>query len=73
MAERYRGGGLGYGEAKKILTERIQEYFAPLRTRRAALQEQPERLEKILQQGAARARAEIQKTLQAARRAIGLE
>lgn len=72
MAERYQRGGLGYGEVKKALIERMQKYFEPFRLRREAWQQDPERLEQILLQGAARARVEISKTLQAARRAVGL-
>ncbi|MBU4199684.1 MAG: tryptophan--tRNA ligase [Verrucomicrobia bacterium] len=73
MAGRYRAGGLGYGEVKKALWERMQAHFEPLRKEREALQQEPGRVDRILRQGAARARDEIQKTLKAARRAVGLE
>ncbi|MBI2441937.1 MAG: tryptophan--tRNA ligase [Lentisphaerae bacterium] len=73
MAERYRAGGLGYGEVKEALFEKIQAAFAPFRRRREELEKDPQQVEEILQRGAARAREELRKTLKAARRAVGLE
>lgn len=73
MAARYRAGGLGYGEVKKALLERLSAYFDPFRKQRSALEADPGRVERILREGAARARAEIAKTLKAARKAVGLE
>ncbi len=73
MADRYRAGGFGYGEAKKALWVKIQETLAPFRHRREELARQPDFVESILRQGAARARAEARRTLAAARRAMGLD
>jgi len=73
MAARYRAGGLGYGEVKQALYEHFWTYFEPFRQRRTQYQNNPERVEQILQCGAARAREELRKTLKAARRAVGLE
>ena len=72
MAARYRAGHFGYGTAKKALADLYERTFAPMRERRTALARDPERVEAILQAGAARARAEARKTLDAARRAVGL-
>jgi tryptophanyl-tRNA synthetase len=72
MATRYRAGHFGYGNAKKALADLYERTFAPMRERRAALARDPDRVEAILQAGAARARAEARKTLDAARRAVGL-
>lgn len=71
MADRYRAGGLGYGEMKKALFDLLWSYFEPFRRRREELAEVPARVEDILRDGAARARAAIAPTLQAARRAAG--
>jgi len=73
MAERYRAGGMGYGEAKKALAEKFEAHFEPFRARRAGLESRPDEVEDILRDGAARARAAIQPVLRAARHAIGLE
>ncbi|MDD5706339.1 MAG: tryptophan--tRNA ligase [Kiritimatiellae bacterium] len=72
LAARYRAGNFGYGTAKKALAEAFETAFAPLRRKRAELAAQPERVEAILQAGAARARAEARRTLDAARRAVGI-
>ena len=73
MAARYRAGGLGYGEVKKALAEKFLNAFEPFRRRREELQKDLGQVEQILQRGARRAREEIHKTLNAARRAVGLE
>ncbi len=72
LAARYRAGNFGYGSAKKALADIYEQTFAPMRERRATLARDPARVEAILQEGAARARAEARKTLDAARRAVGL-
>ena len=73
MAARYRAGGFGYGTAKKELLAKINEHFAPMREKRAELEKNPDFVNDVLRQGAEKARAETRKTLQAARRAVGLE
>ena len=73
LAARYRAGGMGYGTAKKELADQFEALFAPLRERRAELAAHPDDVEDILRAGAEKARAEAQKTLHAARRAVGLE
>jgi len=73
LAERYRSGGFGYGDAKKKLFETVWTHFEPFRQRRAELEKDPAFVESVLQDGAARARAEARRTLKAARRAMGLD
>jgi len=70
--ERARAGGLGYGDVKKDLLARLMDYFEPMRTRRAALEEKPEEVETILRDGAERARALATPVLEACRGAAGL-
>jgi tryptophanyl-tRNA synthetase len=73
MAELYRRGGFGYGEVKKALVEAAVAFFADARTRRAALEGDPARIEAILAAGAAKARAKARAVLDRARRACGLD
>jgi len=73
LAQRYRAGGTGYGDAKKALFEALWEYFAPFRRKREELVRNPEYVDGVLRDGAARAQAEARKTLAAARRAVGLD
>jgi tryptophanyl-tRNA synthetase len=73
MAARYREGGYGYGDAKKALFDVIWERLAPFRARREELAANPDHVQAVLRDGAARARAEAARTLAAARRAMGLD
>jgi tryptophanyl-tRNA synthetase len=73
LAARYRAGGIGYGEVKKMLLEKINAYFGPFRERRKPLAAHPEQVEAILQRGAQRARAEARKTMTLVRQAVGMK
>ena len=72
MAELYRRGGFGYGEVKKSLVAAAAAYFADARSRRAALEADPARMEAILAAGAAKARVKAREVLDRARTACGL-
>ncbi len=73
LAQRFRQGGVGYAEVKKMIFEKCWEYFAPYRQCRSELERRPGEIERVLQDGALRARTEAKKTLIAARKAVGLE
>lgn len=73
MADRYRAGGYGYGDAKKALLAALKAHFAPFREKREALAADPEYVSGILKAGAERARREARATLNAARQALGLD
>lgn len=70
--QRYRQGGMGYGDAKKRLAELVNETFAPYRERREELSADMDYVEQVLQDGAARARALAKPVLAEARKASGL-
>lgn len=72
LAQRYRAGGLGYGEVKKMLFARMWEYFAPYRKRRQELADNLDYVRQVLKKGADKARAEAVKTLQLVRDRVGL-
>jgi tryptophanyl-tRNA synthetase len=71
--DRLRAGGLGYGDLKKALFENYWNYFAAARARRAELAAQPDYIEKVLADGAAKARNVAQKVLKRAKIASGLD
>lgn len=71
--DRLRAGGLGYGDLKKALFEHTWEFFAPARARRAEFAANPDHVEAVLKDGAARARRVASAVLQRARKACGLE
>jgi len=54
---------MGYGEAKKLLLEKIDAYFGPARVRRKELAANPQQVEEVLKRGAQKARAEAQQTM----------
>jgi tryptophanyl-tRNA synthetase len=73
IAERYRAGGMGYGEVKKALLEKIDAYFVPMRQRRKDLAQKPDYVEDVLRKGAERARTEARQTLAQIREAVGMK
>lgn len=73
LAARYRAGGMGWGEAKGLLLEKIEGYFAPARERRKQLAADPATAEAALKDGAERARGEARQTLALVRAAIGMK
>ncbi|HET7064184.1 MAG TPA: tryptophan--tRNA ligase [Rudaea sp.] len=64
--------GIGWGDAKQKLFERIDTELAPMRERYEALIAQPGEIEKTLKAGAQRARALSQPLLARLRDAVGL-
>ncbi|MBC7965323.1 MAG: tryptophan--tRNA ligase [Fuerstia sp.] len=72
LAERYRAGGMGYGEAKETLYQAAITHFGNAFERRTQLEKSPEVVEDILREGARRARAKAQAVLERVRSACGL-
>ena len=68
---RLRAGGLGYGDLKKALFENYWNYFAEARKKRAELAANLDHVNKVLADGAAKARAMAQEVLKRARKAGG--
>lgn len=65
--------GLGWGEAKKQLFEVANEYLKPMREKYFYYQSHRDEVDKILEEGAAKARIIARKTLARVRKAIGVE
>ena len=72
MAERYRAGGYGYGHAKMELKDKIEDFFADARAKRASYDERPDEVEDILREGAKRAREIAREVTERARTACGV-
>jgi tryptophanyl-tRNA synthetase len=70
---RLRAGGMGYGDLKKALFEYYWNYFAPARARRAELAANLDYVNRVLKDGAERARAAASGVIKRARKACGLE
>jgi tryptophanyl-tRNA synthetase len=65
-------GGIGWGEAKQVLFERVEADVAPMRERYEVLMARPDDMEDILQAGAAKARAIAGPLVETLREAVGL-
>jgi len=72
MFARARAGGLGYGDIKKDLLERLLAHFADARERRASFESRPDDVSDILAAGAERARALAAPVMDACRAAAGV-
>ncbi|MEZ6122524.1 MAG: hypothetical protein R3C49_05030 [Planctomycetaceae bacterium] len=72
LADRYRAGGMGYGEAKNALYEAATDVFGPAFERRADLETRPDDVEDILKQGALTARRKALEVIERVRSACGL-
>ncbi|MBE6378201.1 MAG: tryptophan--tRNA ligase [Lentisphaerae bacterium] len=73
MKEKYRAGNYGYGHAKQELFEKMWEFFAPMRARRAELEANMDFVEELLRKNGERARAAANVTLDKVRKAVGLK
>lgn len=72
LRDRYLAGGMGYGEAKQALFEKYWEYFEPYRERRDELENNPEEVEQVLIDGAAKAKELAVDMLVRVKQAVGL-
>lgn len=70
--QHFNNCSIRYGDFKKQLAEDMVLFINPIRTRTQELTNDPSTLQKILQQGAEKARISASETLAAARKAIGI-
>jgi len=71
MREQF-ANGVAWGEAKKQLFELVNAQLADARDRYEILMQDPAKIEKILQQGAEKARTESQALIAKVRHAVGI-
>jgi len=72
LTKKYKKGGFGYGDAKKILLQKLLDYFAPFRQKRIELAGDLGYVKEVLRKGAEKARMTSNKTLANVKKAIGL-
>jgi len=72
MQERFLKGGTGYGDFKKQLFEKLWEYCAPMRKRRAEILADKSYIDNVLTRGAQRANEIADKVMKRVRSAVGL-
>ena len=72
MVADFKRGGMGYGDFKKRLLQAVTDHFAPFRERRLEITADPKYVDRVLAEGAEKARAVARKTLARVRDAVGL-
>jgi len=72
-AEGCRTAGIGCRDCKRALKESVEASLQPIRERRRALEEDPSRVDAILEEGAMRARETARPTMRRVRGAMGLQ
>ena len=72
LAEKFRAGGMGYGDAKKQLFEMLWEYFTPYRTKREELVKNLDFVTALRRKGAEKARAVASDTMSRVRKLVGV-
>ena len=72
LEAQYRAGGMGYGDAKKVLADVVERLMGPARERREQLARHPDDLEDVLVAGAKKARAIACEVMADVRSACGI-
>ncbi len=73
METAFQEGGVGYGDFKKRLFEKLWDYFEPMRAKRQEILGDPGYVDSVLDVGAERARRIAQDVLARVRKAVGLD
>jgi tryptophanyl-tRNA synthetase len=68
----YTSSGIRYGDLKKSLAEAIYEELKPIQAKRAELEANPEYVEKVIEDGAERAREIARETIKEVKEKMGL-
>ncbi|MGD2109335.1 MAG: tryptophan--tRNA ligase [Phycisphaerae bacterium] len=72
LEDRYRAGGTGYGEAKKLLADAVERILGPARERRQKLEADPDYVEDVLRSAGVKARVVAREVMADVRDACGL-
>ena len=70
--DRYRKGGMGYGDAKKRLADAFEEKFGSAREKRAQLAAKPDYVEEVLAAAGKKARGVAESVMADVRKACGI-
>ncbi len=73
IKKRYVEGGIGYKESKEILIKNMDDYLAPLRTKRAEITKDPDHVIQILKTGAEVARTQAKTKMAEIRAKVGID
>lgn len=70
---KYRDGGMGYGDVKKALFERVWSYFAPHRKKREELQKNMDFVYDTMNKGKEKAQIVARETIELVRKNVGMD
>lgn len=70
LTKKYQAGGLGYGDAKKMLFEAFMDYFGPMRALRMKLKDDD--VQAVIMEGSKKAKGIAERTMERVRKAVGL-
>ncbi len=73
LADRYRAGGMGWGEAKGELFNVLNAHIAPMRETYCELMDDKSRIDRILKEGGEKARALASEKIRTLRKAMGFD
>ncbi len=73
LADKFRAGGMGYGDAKKQLFELLWDYFTPYRNKRDELVNNMDYVNAVRQKGAEKARNIASDTINKVRELVGVK
>jgi tryptophanyl-tRNA synthetase len=72
LRQRYLAGGMGWGDAKKTLFEKMNEYLTPMRDKYYELMENKDYIDEVLEKGAEKARKIVSKKIEKIHKIIGV-
>jgi tryptophanyl-tRNA synthetase len=72
LSDKFKSGGVGYGQIKKELLETILKYYEPYRAKRAELEKNPDIIWDTLSDGARKARNIAKPIMEAVRQKAGV-
>jgi len=72
LADTYRAGGLGYGDAKKLLFTAYMDSFGAMRKKREELEKNPTYIQSVIEDGQKKAHDIAATTMDRVRTAVGL-
>ncbi|EKD47592.1 MAG: tryptophanyl-tRNA synthetase, partial [uncultured bacterium] len=70
--KKYRKGGFGYGDSKKLLLQKILDHFATARKLKSSLDKSPKKVQDVISSGNKRAKTMASKTLEEVKKKVGL-
>ncbi|GBF48577.1 tryptophanyl-tRNA synthetase [Leptospira ryugenii] len=72
LKDKYKAGGIGYGDLKKSLLECILDHFAPFRNRRLEIEKDPAFVEEVMNKGKYKASQIARLKIQEIRKKLGI-